>query len=162
MTEQQYCLFGWAEHEAGAAGLDITNAPLTAENSFGGLGSTPSENGPQKRDLDRLAAQTIALHLRIKSLSRRGHLYEVALDGEVIVPSSRDPEPDACRELLRRGLRGVAVFCRAGVPCLRMDIERGAQLMTKESGEGVRYVKFTPDGASIGEVQPVQSVWALR
>ena len=64
----------------------------------------------------------------------------------MIVSSSRDPEFDACRELLKRGLRGVASFSRPGTTLhLRIDVERGAQLMTKESTWGVRVVKFASD-----------------
>ena len=70
----------------------------------------------QNRSLDSLATPTIALTLRTTSNSRHGYLYEVALDGEVIVAASRDPQYDACRELLKPELRGIA----------------GAQLMTKE------------------------------
>jgi hypothetical protein len=128
------------------------NAAWTAEGSPGPLGGTPSKYGPQNRSSDRLAAQTIALTLRRKSLWRHGYRYEVVLDGEVIVSLSRDPEPDACRELLKRGLRGNAAFWREGMPepCLVVDIERLAKLRTKDSNEGVRFVKFTPDGANTG------------
>jgi hypothetical protein len=88
------------------------NSTVAAKGAARYRSSAPSEILPQILSLDRLAAQTIALTLRRTSLSRRGYLYEVALDGEVIVPSSRDPEYDACRELVRRGLRGDAVFRR--------------------------------------------------
>jgi hypothetical protein len=93
------------------------------------------------------------------SLSGHGYKYEVALDGEVIVTSSRDPEFDACRELLRRGRRGIAVFRRSGAaPHFWVDVERGAQLMTKESAWGVRVVKFTAEGASTGEGSPQEQL----
>jgi hypothetical protein len=127
------------------------NSTVTAEEAARYRSSAPSEILPQIRGLDTLAAPSIALTLRRMSLSRRGYLYEVVLDGEVIVSSSRDPEYDACRELLKRGRRGIAIFSRPGVaPHFWADVERGAQLMTKESAWGVRVVKFSPDGASPG------------
>jgi hypothetical protein len=127
------------------------NSALTPEGAPGLLSSTPSENAPQSRGLDRLAAvPTISLTLRRKSLSRYGYRYEVVLDGEVIVSASRDPEFDACRELVKRGLSGKAVFCREGRPSLVVDIERGAELTTKEGAHGVRFVKFTLDNGSTG------------
>jgi hypothetical protein len=90
------------------------NSTVAAKGTSRLWSSTPGENLPQNRSLDRLAAPAIVLTLRRTSLSRRGELYEVALDSEVIVSSSRDPEYDACRELLKRGLRGIAVFRRPG------------------------------------------------
>jgi hypothetical protein len=122
------------------------NSTVTAKDRSGQLGSTPSQHLPQNRSLDRLMAPAIALTLRPTSLSRRGYLYEVALDDEVIVSCSLDPEFDACRDLLKRGRRGIAVFRRPGAaPHFWVDVERGAQLMTKEGAWGVRVVKFTPD-----------------
>jgi hypothetical protein len=128
------------------------NSTVTAKEAVRQWSSTLVENLAQNRGLDRLAAPAIALTLRRTSLSRRGYLYEVALDGEVIVASSRDPEYDDCRELVRRGFRGIAVFKRCGalVPDLVVDLERGAQLMTKESAWGVRVVKFTLDEVGTG------------
>jgi hypothetical protein len=124
---------------------------VTAKRASGQLGSRPNINLAQNRGLDSSAAPAIALTLRTISLSGHGYKYEVALDGEVIVPSSRDPEFDACRELVKRGLRGIAVFRRPGsAPHFWADVERGAQLMTKEGAWGVRVVKFTQYGAGAG------------
>jgi hypothetical protein len=136
-----------AELPEGAPGCH-GQIPVTTSQELSEQGLTL----PQNRSLDRLAAPSIALTLRRMSLSRRGYLYEVALDGEVIVPSSRDPEYDACRELAKRGRRGIAAFWRpdATAPALLIDVERGAQLITKEGAWGVRVVKFTPEGASRG------------
>ena len=54
--------------------------------------------------------------------------------------------------MVKRGRGGVAVFRRAdvAVPYMLVNIERGAQLMTKESAWGVRVVKFTLNDASTG------------
>jgi hypothetical protein len=124
-----------------AEGQTRLNSAVTAKAASRQRSSTPSENLPQNHSLDKLAAPT-------PRISRRGSLFPVVVDDEVIVSSSRDPEYDACWELIRRGLRGVAAFRRFGAltPDLGMDIEREAQLMT--NAWGVRVVKFGPDAAS--------------
>ena len=52
--------------------------------------------------------------------------------GEVLIESARDPEFEACRALLARGVRGtLAIFSRgSAVPRARVDIEEGAKLTT--------------------------------
>jgi len=57
-----------------------------------------------------------------------GYLYDVILDGEVIVRRSHDPELDACRALLAKGVTGkLSLTDHTGKPRLTMDIEIGAR-----------------------------------
>ena len=70
-----------------------------------------------------------------KKCPTKGYFYEVYLNGERIARSQTNAETDACRELLRRGLKGKARFWRAGKNThdLEMDVERGAAHVLIES-----------------------------
>lgn len=54
----------------------------------------------------------------VLSPGRRPGRYDVRLDGDLIVEGSRDPEHDAARELVRRGVTGVMATRWAGSPHL--------------------------------------------
>jgi hypothetical protein len=41
-----------------------------------------------------------------------GYLYNVTLDGDLILERSRDPEHDLARVLLARGLKGIVTVYR--------------------------------------------------
>ena len=70
-----------------------------------------------------------------KKCPAKGYFYEVFFNGECIARSQTNPETDACRELLQRGLKGKARFWRAGKNThdLEMDVERGAAHVLIES-----------------------------
>jgi hypothetical protein len=61
--------------------------------------------------------------------------YRVTLDGEILIDRCRDPEFDACRALLARGLTGtVETWVRgATAPGFRFDIGLASQLAAHES-----------------------------
>ena len=58
-----------------------------------------------------------------------GARYRVTYQGEVLIASTRDPEHDAARKLLRRGITGMLETWRHGVPyaAMRLDIEDAAK-----------------------------------
>jgi hypothetical protein len=91
------------------------------------FGYQPSDT---KNPTDQSSAEPLTATLIVQSVGR----YTVKLDGEIIVANSRDPEFDACRVLLGRGLRGRLTFVDqvSGKPHLSVDTERGAGLVTKE------------------------------
>lgn len=75
------------------------------------------------------------------------YLYDLAIDGEVVIPGSRTPEFDACRVLLARGLIGKLEIFDAVTRKLRLtvDIEAGAKLAVLENrNHGPRLTKWKP------------------
>ena len=70
--------------------------------------------------------------------------YSVSFNGKVLVASSRDPEFDACRALLARGIRGKVkvVDGNTGRHRSTVDIELGAKLTCEEGPSGPRFVKY--------------------
>jgi hypothetical protein len=81
----------------------------------------------------------------------RGQRYRVYFEGTVLVEDTRDPEHDAARALLARGIRGQFETWRLGGshPSVRGDIEACALLTTEESAKiGPRVRSWrTYDGA---------------
>ena len=77
---------------------------------------------------------------------RAGYLYSVIYDGELIVDRSRDPECDAARALLTRGITGKLTFLdgKTGVPRTIINIERAAKLAISEDQRRLRLVKWKP------------------
>ena len=69
--------------------------------------------------------------------------YRVTYLGKTLIESTRDPELDACRALLAKGISGVLVTYspEGSVPRMRIDIEKGSQRMTIDN---------TADGPRIG------------
>ena len=65
---------------------------------------------------------------------RDGYRYSVICRGELIVDGSRDPECDAARALLARGIAGKLTLLdgKTGKPRIIVDIEKCAGLMVKE------------------------------
>jgi hypothetical protein len=81
------------------------------------------------------------------SLGQRGQLYLVRHDGAVLDAGSRNPEFDACRLLLAKGMSGkVQVWHQGAVfPAMRLDIEKGARLTVEESDRiGPRLARWYP------------------
>ena len=73
--------------------------------------------------------------------------YLVTYLGKTLIESPRDPEFEACRALLARGITGVQVtYCSgSSVPCMRIDIAKGAQLMTIDNAtDGPRIGRYRP------------------
>jgi hypothetical protein len=71
----------------------------------------------------------------------------VESDGEIIVVGSRDPEHDAARALLAKGITGKLTFVDAhtGRPRTVIDIDQAAKLTVEEnSGYGPRVRKWKP------------------
>ena len=61
---------------------------------------------------------------------RGGYVYSVIHDGKLLVERSRDPECDAARALLAKGITGKLVMCdgKTGVPRTIINIEKAAGL----------------------------------
>jgi hypothetical protein len=76
-----------------------------------------------------------------------GARYRVTYLGETLIESARDPEFEACRALLAKGISGTLVTYSPGssVPRMKVDIEKGAKLATIDSAS---------DGPRIGRYRP--------
>jgi hypothetical protein len=82
---------------------------------------------------------------------RAGYLYSVIYDGELLVSRSADPECDAARALLARGITGKLTLCdgKTGIPRTIVDIEKAAHLRaSEESRDGLRFRRVNPDIAA--------------
>ena len=79
---------------------------------------------------------------------KRGILYDVEFDGEVICQSSLTPLLDACRVLLSRGLTGKIEMWdyERPYPRMRSTIEGAAQLAVIDRGSGPVFTKWRPKG----------------
>jgi len=83
--------------------------------------------------------------LRPLAYGRRGQKYAVLLHGEIIVGASLDPEHDAARVLVARGITGtMQTVDEAGNVRMRLDIEKVAHLAVREDDAGLRIVKWRP------------------
>lgn len=65
---------------------------------------------------------------------RAGYLYSVIYDGKLLIDRSRDPECDAARALMTKGITGTLTLCdgKTGIPRTIINIEKAAGLCTKE------------------------------
>jgi hypothetical protein len=73
--------------------------------------------------------------------------YRVTYLGETLIESARDPEFEACRVLLAKGITGTLATYSPGssVPRMRIGIAKGAQLMTIENAaDGPRIGRYRP------------------
>ena len=89
--------------------------------------------------------------------ARYGYLYDVKLDGQTIVSRSRDPEYDAARALLARGLTGrfETIDATTGKPRMRFDIEKAARLcVVEEDGRRPRLRRWSPPGSGAAREAP--------
>jgi hypothetical protein len=68
-------------------------------------------------------------------------VYSVIFHGEVLVERSRDPECDAARSLLAKGIIGCLTMLdgKTGKPRTIIDIEKAAKLRTVETGNAPRF-----------------------
>ena len=65
---------------------------------------------------------------------RDGYRYSVVCDGQLLVELSRDPECDAARALMAKGITGKLTLLdgKTGTPRTIIDIEKAARLKVKE------------------------------
>ena len=83
---------------------------------------------------------------------RDGYRYSVLYDGKLLVERSRDPETDAARALLAKGMTGKLTMLngKTGRPRTLINIEKAAKLSTvdrQRSGLGFDKVEQTPRSA---------------
>ena len=86
-------------------------------------------------------------------LGEMGRRYLVRHAGEVLVERSRNPEFDACRALLARGITGrlEAWHQGASYPSMRLDIEKAAKLTVKDGDGGTGFAGWTPRPEGLGQ-----------
>ena len=82
---------------------------------------------------------------------KTGYVYSVIYDGKLLVERSRDPECDAARALLAKGITGKLAMCdgNTGVPRTIINIEKAAGLqVTEERRDGLRFRRYVnPDNS---------------
>jgi hypothetical protein len=84
----------------------------------------------------------------------RGQHYRVMYKGAILIKDTRNPEYDACRVLLAMGITGKLEAWRKNrqAPCLRLDIESGANVTVEEGqrvGPRLRRWVAHPDAAKL-------------
>jgi hypothetical protein len=130
--------------------------PALAEQRDDDFGSNTHAHAHEEHAKPRGLARVI-----IEPISRgdQGQCYRVFHNGKVLVANTRNPEYDACRQLLAQGITGLLEVWHRGasVPALRLDIEAGARWTVLESsGEGPRLVRWRPHPGAIDR-DPVSS-----
>src|SRR5262245_52742409 len=76
---------------------------------------------------------------------RHVYLYDVLLDGQPLVLDSSDPEFDAARALLAKGITGTAILLDSGGrPRTIIYIEKASQLRTVEEQRRTYFAKWHP------------------
>src|SRR4029453_10402622 len=75
---------------------------------------------------------------------RDGYRYSLIRPGELIVDRSRDPECDAARALLAKGITGKLTMLngKTGKPRTIIDIEKAALLTAEEGPNAPRFRRF--------------------
>ena len=88
----------------------------------------------------------IAKHCtRIDISAAGGGRFTVQLGGEVLLTSARDPEHEACRELLARGIRGRLETFVGGKHSMTFDIETAAASSVSDGAASpLRLMKWRP------------------
>ena len=84
--------------------------------------------------------------------ARHGYAWHVEYDGERIVTGSRDPDHDACRALLARGVTGPVEFIDGKTGRLRFTIaciEEAARWHMEEGPTGPRRRRVDRSPASL-------------
>ena len=83
---------------------------------------------------------------------RDGYRYSVLFDGKLLVDRSRDPECDAARALVAKGITGKLTMLdgKTGRPRTIIDIEKAARLTVEETGGVPRFRKYRQRGGSEG------------
>jgi len=91
------------------------------------------------------------IEIELTHYTPAGARYRVTYLGETLIGSARDPEYEACRALLAKGIKGMLVTYSPGrlVARMRIDIETGAQLTIIENAkEGPRRARYRPHPGS--------------
>ena len=94
------------------------------------------------------------VELQLTRNAGTGARYRVTYLGKTLVESARDPEFEACRVLLAKGVTGTLLTYTLGssVPRMRVDIAMGAQLMTIDNvADGPRISRYRPHPGSARE-----------
>ena len=83
---------------------------------------------------------------------RTGYVYSVIREGQLLVERSRDPECDAARALIAKGITGKLTLLdgKTGIPRTIINIERAAKLTVEETANGPRFRKYRERGGSEG------------
>ena len=83
---------------------------------------------------------------------RDGYRYSVLFEGQLLVDRSRDPECDAARALVAKGITGKLTMLdgKTGRPRTIIDIEKAARLTCEETGGVPRFRKYRERGGSEG------------
>ena len=87
---------------------------------------------------------------------RAGYLYNVTLDGELVLERSRDPECDLARVLLGRGITGMVDVHdgNTGKVRTRVNVEKAAKVcISEEDTAGLRIRKHR-ETADISSCSP--------
>jgi hypothetical protein len=76
-----------------------------------------------------------------------GYRYSVIFEGKLLVERSRDPECDAARALLARGITGELTLLdgKTGKPRIIINIEKAARLRVEEGPNGPPLCKMAWD-----------------
>jgi hypothetical protein len=86
------------------------------------------------------------IYLEPAGLGARGQRYRVIHSGVTLIESSGNPEFDACRALLARGITGLLESWHkdAHFAAMYLDIEKGARLTVQEGEQiGPRFVAWS-------------------
>jgi len=109
----------------------------------------------------RASVTRLELIAKVQPNRKHWHAYDVQLNGVTIVADSRDPEHDAARALLARGITGPATVFDGRPRTIIPDIEKAAGYCTKEGP--LRFAKLSlPERASTAEESPSGSVGCPR
>jgi hypothetical protein len=96
---------------------------------------------------------------------RDGYRYSVICRGELIVDRSRDPECDAARALLAKGITGKLTMLdgKTGRPRTIIDIVKAARLrVTEESRNGLRFRPVDPADSSYSHEETAHAEWRAK
>lgn len=85
--------------------------------------------------------QALRIQIAESKCTQRGMTYAVYCDGALLIAETYDPEFDACRVLLNRGVTGKLVTYRSRKACMILDIEKAAGYRTTTNNEGTPTIK---------------------
>jgi hypothetical protein len=82
--------------------------------------------------------------LHPKRVPMVGYRYSVIFRGKLLVERSRDPECDAARALIAKGITGKLAMLdgKTGKPRTVIDIEKAARLTAEEGPSAPRFRQF--------------------
>ena len=91
---------------------------------------------------------------------RGGYRYSVIFRGELLVDRSRDPECDAARALVAKGIAGrLTMLDGKSKHRIVIDIERAAQLCVKEGPLRFAPYESRPDAPQTAETDEAAGGW---